>query len=98
VSPGIPQHSLDSYFRVLKRADESLRTDPARYLGLWARNVPPALAGDYDYSRFGLGELLVFERYPEATFTESVAFARRWGLDGNMRESGFSELAAPVSI
>jgi len=98
VSPGIPQHSLDSYFRVLKRADESLRSDPARYLGLWGRNVPPALAGDYDYSRFGLGELLVFERYPEATFTESVAFARRWGLDGNMRESGFSELAAPVSI
>src|SRR5436309_2234458 len=52
VSPGIPQNSLDGYFRVPKRADERLRSDSGRFLGLWARNVPPALAGDYDYSRF----------------------------------------------
>ncbi len=98
VSPGIPQHALDAYFRTLRRADEMLREEPRAHMGLWARNVPPALAGDYDYSRFGLGELLVFESYGEDTFDESVAFARRWGLDQNMKQSAFGALAARVSL
>jgi hypothetical protein len=98
VSPGIPQGALDSYFRVLRRADGLLRAEPDRFLPLWARNVPPALAGAHDYSKFGLGELLVFERYNEDTFAESVSFARRWGLDQNMRESAFDALAAPVNL
>lgn len=98
VSPEIPQGALDAYFRVLRTADEALRAAPDRYLPLWARNVPPALAGDYDYARFGLGELLVFEDYGEETFEESVSFARRWGLDRNMRESTFGALAARVNV
>lgn len=97
VSPGIPQPALDGYFRTLRRADEMLRADPARWLPLWERNLPPALAGDHDYSKFGLGELLVFERYPADVFDESVAFARRWGLDGNMRNADYEALAAPVT-
>ena len=98
VSPGIPQPALDGYFRALRKADGMLRDEPCRWLHLWECNVPPGLAGDYDYSRFGLGELLVFEPYPEDTFEESVAFAKRWGLDRNMRESSYSALAAPVGI
>ncbi len=98
VSPGIPQAALNGYFRVLRRADALLRDDPGRHLHLWAKNVPPALAGDYDYSKFGLGELLVFANYGEDTFTESVDFARRWGLDRNMRQSEFAELAARVEL
>ena len=98
VSPGIPADALDGYFRALKQADGLLRSDPDRFLPLWERNIPPALAGDYDYSRFGLGELLVFDAYSEDTFTESVAFAQRWGLAGNMREFGFDSLAAHVRV
>jgi NitT/TauT family transport system substrate-binding protein len=98
VSPGIPQQALDGYFRALRKADDLLRSQPERWMHIWARNVPPALAGDYDYSRFGAGELLVFERYPEDTFAESVAFARRWGLDRNMQEDRYSALAAPVGL
>ncbi len=97
VSPGIPQQSLDGYFRSLRKADEMLRSEPERWLHLWERNVRPTLAGDYDYTKFGLGELLVFERYPEQTFEESVAFARRWGLDRSMRESSYAALAAPLA-
>ena len=98
VSPSIPLGALDGYFRALKRADGMLRTDPGRFLPLWTRNVPPQLVADYDYSKFGLGELLVFESYGEDTFAESVAFAQRWGLDRNMRESSFDALAAHVRV
>lgn len=97
VSPGIPRTALDGYFRALRKADEMLRTEPERWLPLWERNIPPDLAGDYDYSKFGLGELLVFERYPEDTFDESVAFAKRWGLDSNMQESRYGALAVTLS-
>jgi hypothetical protein len=98
VSRSISAGTLGAYFRALRRADQALRAEPARYLPLWKKNLPPAFAGEYDWSRFGLGELLVFERYPETTFTETVAFARRWGLDRNMREEEYAILAAPASL
>ena len=94
VSPEIPAGVLTAYFKALRAADRALRTSPERYLPLWAHNVPPALAGAHDYSRFGLGELLVFEPYPREIYAETVAFARRWGLAGNMREDAFDALAA----
>lgn len=98
VSPGIPQDALNGYFRALRKADVALRATPERYMPLWARNVPPAIAGDYDYARFGLGELLVFEPYPESTFEESVSFARRWELDRNMKEAAFEALSVPIRL
>jgi len=93
VSPGIPGDALGAYFRVLRRADEALRTEPSRYLHLWKKNLPPGLSGDYNWSSFGVGELLVFEHYPEETFNETLEFARRWGLDGNMSSATYSALA-----
>jgi hypothetical protein len=98
VSPSIAPLTLGAYFRTLQRADDALRKTPSRYQHLWKRNLPPALEGDYDWSRFGLGELLVFEAYPETTFAETVAFARRWGLDRNMQEEAYEALAAPASL
>jgi len=93
VSPEIPAHLLTGYFRGLRRADQALRAQPKKYMPLWARNIAPGLEGPYDYGRFGLGELLVFERYPEDIFEATVAFARRWGLDRDMREDGFNALS-----
>ncbi len=98
VSAGIPAAVLDAYFRVLRRADEMLRAAPERYLHLWERNLPQELERVHDFATFGLGELLVFERYPEDTFAETVAFAQRWGLDRNMVERGYAELASAVSV
>ena len=63
---------------------------------LWERNIPPDLADTHDWTQFGLGELLVFEPYPRDIYEETVAFARRWGLDQNMREDSFEALAAPA--
>jgi ABC-type nitrate/sulfonate/bicarbonate transport system substrate-binding protein len=98
VSPGIPPDTLSGYFRALRRADRALRSEPGRYLRLWERNLPPELAGDHDYRRFGLGELLVFEPYPRDAFERAVAFARRWGLAGHMQEDRFEALRTPALV
>jgi ABC-type nitrate/sulfonate/bicarbonate transport system substrate-binding protein len=98
VSPGIPASALGAYFRALRRADEALRSNPSKYMPLWRKNIPPGLEGEYDWSSFGLGEMLVFERYPEETFAETMEFARRWGLDKNVRAGTYGELAAPASM
>ncbi len=99
VSAGIPTDVLAAFFRALRKADEALRARPRTYMPLWARNIPPGLEGDHDYSKFGLGELLVFERYPIDIFERTIAFARRWGLDRNMREDSFTALAtSPLAL
>ena len=96
VSADIPADVLATYFRALKQADARLRATPERYLHLWERNLPAGLEGDHDYSRFGRGELLVFEPYPVDVFDQTVQFARRWGLAGNMREDSFEALRTPA--
>jgi NitT/TauT family transport system substrate-binding protein len=98
VSPSIGQDVLNAYFRALKRADEALRAAPERYMRLWKRNVPPELQGPHDYSTFGLGELLFFERYSEQEFRDTLQFAHRWGLDLNVRETSYEKLTAPVAV
>jgi hypothetical protein len=98
VSPGIPASALGAYFRALRRADTALRKESGKYMPLWKNNLPPGLEGDYDWSKFGLGEMLVFERYPEETFAETMDFAHRWGLDTNVRVDTYKELAAPASL
>ena len=97
VSAGIPSDVLGAYFAVLRLADRALRARPGKYLHLWARNVPPELAGDHNWTRFGLGELLVFEPYPRDVYEETVIFARRWGLDRQMREDRFDALAVSAT-
>jgi ABC-type nitrate/sulfonate/bicarbonate transport system substrate-binding protein len=92
MQPGI----LKAYFRALKRADDALSEHPERYLHLWERNVPPALKDEYDYSRFGLGEKFIFEPYTEEMFQGALEFARRWGLDGAVREDRYANLLAPA--
>jgi NitT/TauT family transport system substrate-binding protein len=98
ISPSIGQDVLNAYFRALKRADEALRAAPGRYMYLWERNVPPELQGAHDYSTFGLGELLFFERYSEQEFRDTLQFAHRWGLDLNVRETSYEKLIAPVAV
>ncbi len=98
VSPEMPPGVLTAYFNALRRADRALRGSPACYMPLWARNVPADLAGDHDYTQFGLGELLIFEPYPREIYDETIAFARRWGLAGSMREDAFEALAFTSSV
>jgi NitT/TauT family transport system substrate-binding protein len=97
VSPGLPREVLRQYFAALRRADAALRADPRRYLRLWERNIPPVLQDEpYDVQRFGPGELLVFELYAEEEYERAVAFARKWGLDNEIRETHYENLIAAL--
>lgn len=89
---------VGAYFRALRRADAALRANPAAYLPLWARNVPPDLAGDHDYRTFGPGELLFFEPYSRREFADALAFAEAWQLTGQVRERAYERLAFAVSV
>src|SRR5918912_3973084 len=53
VSPTISRETLGKFFGALKVAEEALEQDTDKYLHLWERKIPPALAGDYDYASFG---------------------------------------------
>jgi NitT/TauT family transport system substrate-binding protein len=86
VGPGMDEGALTGYFGVMRRADEALRNDPEPHLKHWAKNVPPVLRGDHDYSTFGLGEILTFESYTQEEYDETLRLARRWGLADHLRE------------
>src|SRR5215218_9010388 len=49
VSPAISRETLGRFFGALKLAEDALELDANMYLHLWERNIPPALARDYDY-------------------------------------------------
>jgi hypothetical protein len=98
VSATMGQDVLAAYFRALRRADAALRAEPAKYLHLWERNIPPALRGDHAYGTFGLGEVLVFERFDDDMVAEAVRFADRWGLRSQVTERDVARTAMPVSL
>lgn len=98
VSATLDQEVLNGYFRALRRADERLRANPDAYLPLWQRNVPPALAGDHDYTTFGLGELLVFEPFTDDMIAETVRFADRWNLRTRVTEHDITRTAVSVTV
>jgi ABC-type nitrate/sulfonate/bicarbonate transport system substrate-binding protein len=84
VSATMSEEVLSAYFRALRRADFALHSAPEDHLHLWERNVPPALRGDHDYTKFGTGEMLIFERFDDDMIAETVRFADRWGLRGQV--------------
>jgi NitT/TauT family transport system substrate-binding protein len=98
VSPTISRETLGKFFGALKLAEDALDQDTNKYLHLWERNMPPALAGDYDYASFGRGEKLIFEPYSLEMFEDAMQFAQAWGLDEYVRESTYERLVAPLSI
>lgn len=86
VADALEPEVLAAYFRAMRRAQAALEGAPERYMHLWERNIPPILRNrSYDLSRFGLGELLEFEPYAQEDYERTLALARRWGLDRNLR-------------
>lgn len=96
VSATMGEEVLSAYFRALRRADSALRESPADHYHLWERNVPPALRGDYDYSTFGTGEMLMFERFDDDMIAETVRFADRWDLRSQVDRFEDTLISVPV--
>ena len=98
VAPDIEPDVLNRYFRALRKADEALAAHSEKYLHLWAHNVPPALAGEYDYATFGLGERFVLEPYSAEMFRDALDFANKWQLDDHVRERAYERLLVPAGL
>lgn len=98
VSEDMNPDALKAYFRVLRRADEELRANPGPYLPLWEKNIPPEMRGDYDYSKFSLGELMVFEPYDKGFFEETHAWLEGWGLRDEMKEKDYEKISIHVPV
>jgi hypothetical protein len=98
VSDDMDGDVLEAYFRVIKRADQELRANPTPYLPLWENNIPSEMRGEYDYSQFCLGELMVFEPYDKGFFEETHAWLESWGLRDEMKEKDYEKLSIQVSV
>ena len=86
--------TMDTYFRVLQRADEDIARDPASCLPLWRYSIPAEFQDQaWDFSRFDVGERFFYEPLPRAEFDELLHAAERWGLDDQMESKAFEELA-----
>ena len=101
VAPTMEKSVLEAYFRAMRHAQEALDRTPDRYMRLWEHNIPPSLRDrSYDVSKFGLGEVLEFEQYTQDEYERTLALARRWNLDGNLRDDAhlIENLAVRVNI
>jgi NitT/TauT family transport system substrate-binding protein len=97
VPPSTDSAVLDTYFRVLERADREITSDPVRCLPLWRYSIPPEFADHaWDYSKFDVGERFFYQRLPRAEYDDILAQVERWGLDDYMVNKEFDALALAV--
>lgn len=98
VSDALDVNVMNAYFQVLRRADAELHANPESYLPLWEKNIPSHLRGGYDYSKFSLGELLVFEPYDKEFYEETHAWLEAWDLRDEMKEKDYEKITVRVSV
>ena len=91
--------TVGAYLRALDRAEKAMDANLEKYLPLWELAVPPEFKDcEWDYSRFGRGERLVYQPIARSEFDEVMDQVKRWGLDQHLTERRFEKLAAEVSF
>jgi len=89
---------LRRYFTALARADAALGRDPARYLPLWTKCIPPEFADrPWRVDQWGAGERFVFAPYPPEKLAEVMAAIKRWGMGREMQVTELDRLALSVA-
>jgi len=89
---------MDSYFRVLERADRDLERDPASCLPLWRHSIPEEFSQHpWDFARFDVGERFHYAPLAREELEEFLRAAERWGLDDHMHTKLLEELALPIA-
>jgi NitT/TauT family transport system substrate-binding protein len=92
VSNDTPQDLITPFVNAMRAADQELRRNPANYMRLWDKNMRPETRGKFDYAKFGRGELLFFEEYPQALFDEGMAYAKSRGLADDVFNEDYQAL------
>jgi len=83
---------VESYFEALRRAQHDIDLEPAAYKHYFLRELPERYHAIVDIRRFGPGERIVFEPYPQAAFERTRQWIESWDLfpAGQMGSAGYA--------
>jgi NitT/TauT family transport system substrate-binding protein len=90
-----PPEVVHGYIHALKRAEDALQADLAKYLPLWKLAVPAEFENvhAWDFSKFGRGERFINEPLPREDFDTVFDMVHRWGLDDFVKTRSADELS-----
>jgi NitT/TauT family transport system substrate-binding protein len=71
---------VEHYFNALRRAQHDIDMEPELYKHYFLRELPERYHALIDTRRFGPGERIVFEPYPQAVFERTRRWVESWNL------------------
>jgi ABC-type nitrate/sulfonate/bicarbonate transport system substrate-binding protein len=71
---------VERYFEALRRAQQDIDLEPEAYKHYFLRELPERYHRRVDVRRFGPGERIVFEPYPQAAFERTRRWIESWDL------------------
>jgi NitT/TauT family transport system substrate-binding protein len=71
---------VERYFEALRRAQHDIDLEPEAYKHYFLRELPERYHTLIDIRRFGPGERIVFEPYPQAVFEHTRRWIESWDL------------------
>jgi hypothetical protein len=71
---------VERYFNALRRAQHDIDMEPEFYKHYFLRELPERYHALIDTRRFGPGERIVFEPYPQAVFERTRRWIESWNL------------------
>jgi hypothetical protein len=71
---------VEHYFNALRRAQHDIDMEPELYKHYFLRELPERYHALIDTRRFGPGERIVFEPYPQAVFERTRRWIESWNL------------------
>jgi ABC-type nitrate/sulfonate/bicarbonate transport system substrate-binding protein len=73
-------NDVKKYFNALRRAQQDIDLEPEAYKHYFLRELPERYHAMVDIRRFGPGERIVFEPYPERVFERTRQWIDSWNL------------------
>ena len=71
---------VERYFEALRRAQHDIDLEPEAFKHYFLRELPERYHASIDIRRFGPGERIVFEPYPQAAFERTRQWIESWNL------------------
>jgi hypothetical protein len=71
---------VERYFEALRRAQHDIDMEPEAFKHYFLRELPERYHALVDIRRFGPGERIVFEPYPQAVFEQTRRWIESWDL------------------
>jgi hypothetical protein len=80
ITDGADLLDVEKYFKALQRAQQDIDLEPEAYKHYFLRELPERYHASIDVRRFGPGERIVFEPYPQQMFERTREWIESWDL------------------